>query len=700
MKSILFFITLCILTTYCNIIRNKTLKVCETDACYAARDRILTFMDSSIDPCDDFYKYSCGNYIKTKRIPDFLPIIFPFKELQMKVDEQIVKILEEPIIGNEIKLFKDVKKFYQSCTNTETIKNLGISPLMNKIEELDGWPVLGDGKWNEANWSWQKVSKKLFQNGFSSNFIFSLFVDTDYKNTSMRNAKIAAADLALNREYFMRKDERYYAYKEFQIDLVLMLSSNLSRTEIESKMSKVLEFEEFLASISKNRFSNLVTIRKLQQNFPFNNWLIFLNSLMPNETQFTLDDVIDDCQYNFLNRLGVKLRKTSKEVLANYMMWRVAFNSASFLNQSIKNRFSKFISTFTGQKNQRSRETFCAVITSEFFPHAISALYVRRYFKESVKEKIQEMVNYMKIVFKENLKTINWMNEVTKKQVIVKLNTLYALIGPAQELYNDTELENFYKNFNVEIDSENFFETMLNVKTATNNFGLNKLRQKVKKNDWIENKASFIANAFIHHGKNRFEILAAILNDPIYNENLPEYMNFGAIGSVIGHELTHAFDNAGSLFDENGNFREWWSLESRRNFMNLNECFIAQYNNFTEPVTGLNLNGKRTQSENIADTNGIKFAYKSYKKWVEEHGDEELLLDIELNQKQLFWISAAQSRCSVARKEFLEDSILVKKHVPHQFRIIGSFGNQEDFSRDFNCLSESYMNFKNKCSVW
>ena len=193
---------------------------------------------------------------------------------------------------------------------------------------------------------------------------------------------------------------------------------------------------------------------------------------------------------------------------------------------------------------------------------------------------------------------------------------------------------------------------------------------------------------------------AGILQGQFFSANRPLFMNYGAIGSIIGHEITHGFDDTGNQFDENGNLVDWWEPKTAEAFKEKAKCIIDQYGNYSEQTTGLNLNGINTQGENIADNGGFKIAYRAYQKQTKVTGVEKKLPGLNYSANQLFWISAAQTWCEVNRPEEMKNEILTDVHSPKSFRILGSFANLKDFSADFKCRKSSKMNPEKKCEVW
>jgi neprilysin len=193
---------------------------------------------------------------------------------------------------------------------------------------------------------------------------------------------------------------------------------------------------------------------------------------------------------------------------------------------------------------------------------------------------------------------------------------------------------------------------------------------------------------------------AGILQGQFFSANRPLFMNYGAIGSIIGHEITHGFDDQGKQFDENGNLVDWWDSKTTEAYLEKARCIIEQYGNFTEPTTELNLNGINTQGENIADNGGIKEAYLAYQKVVKVRGAEKMLPGLDYSVNQLFWISSAQTWCALFRPEAMKKRILTGVHSPNSFRVLGTFSNMKEFADDFKCPMNSKMNPEKKCEVW
>ena len=275
-----------------------------------------------------------------------------------------------------------------------------------------------------------------------------------------------------------------------------------------------------------------------------------------------------------------------------------------------------------------------------------------------------EMVTNIRKEFNEILNTASWMDATTRKAALAKLSAMDTHIGYPDELMDDKKLIDYYQGLT--IDDNNHLENILNIKKFQHDKDFGKLRDPVNRTVWFNHAESAVSNAYYSPIENSIQFPAAILQGKYFSADRPKYMNYGAIGFVFGHEITHGFDgnlinwfnndhilikylnlilDQGRQFDLNGNLVDWWQEETKTAFLAKAKCIIEQYGNYTEPNVHLKLNGIKTQGENIADNGGIKKAYLAYKKLVEAQGDEPKLPGLDYSSKQLFWISAAQIWC-------------------------------------------------------
>merc|ERR1719378_1863055 len=271
-------------------------------------------------------------------------------------------------------------------------------------------------------------------------------------------------------------------------------------------------------------------------------------------------------------------------------------------------------------------------------------------------------------------------------------------IGYPEEILQEHLLEELYED--LEVGAGDHFNNGIRMSKWGTNYAWKKLREKVDKTDWKRHSRPAVVNAFYSSIENSIQFPAGILQGNFFGSDRPAYMNYGGIGWVIGHEITHGFDDQGRQYDNKGNLRNWWEDATKNRFLDKANCIIWQYGNYTATAVNKTLNGVNTQGENIADNGGIKEAYLAYQSWVDRHGEEAKLPGLQgYTSNQMFWISAANVWCSKYRDKALEKRIKTGAHSPGLFRVLGPLRNSPEFARDFNCPLGSGMNPVKKCEV-
>merc|ERR1719471_2062118 len=319
----------------------------------------------------------------------------------------------------------------------------------------------------------------------------------------------------------------------------------------------------------------------------------------------------------------------------------------------------------------------CVGAASGSLANAVGSLYVTKYFNEDSKAEALMMVSEIRRQFERLLDEVDWMDEDTKRQARVKAQGMVEHIGYPSELLDQSKLEDLYAG--LELDSEHYLGNALNMTVFGTNYAFSKLRERVNKTDWVRHGRPAVVNAFYSPLENSIQFPAGILQGVFFNSERPKYMNYGAIGWVIGHEISHGFDDQGRQFDKEGNLADWWEEETKERYLAKTQCIVSQYGNYS--LGGIAVNGISTQGENIADNGGLKEAYRAYKSWQSRNGVEPLLPGLPFSQSQAFWVSAANVWCA-------------------KYRVQGPFSNMEEFSRDFQCPVGSKMNPHSKCQIW
>ncbi|XP_027847675.2 neprilysin-2-like isoform X2 [Aphis gossypii] len=673
---------------------------CFTPGCVKAAASVINNMDLSVDPCDDFYQFACGNFIKYTVIDDDKPSQTTFSIASDTLLNKLRIIVTEPIQPDEQRPIKMAKLLFKSCMDKEKIEKDGLKPIKKMLKNLGGWPVLEAEKWNDEEFTWKDSVYKIKEVGYSVDYFIRFSISTDVKNSMLRAIELDQASLGL-----MSTDEKVViGYFRYMVDIAVILGADRRRAMKELKES--LNFEIKLAKIllsaeerrDATKLYNPMKITDLQEKFPSIPWKEYLNKLL-NPLTIRYDDIIIVNSPKYLSDLEVLLCNTPKRVQANYVIWRFTSDSINFLTEELRKRQLEFFTELTGRTEREPRWKECVSISSEKFSLVVGSLYVKRFFDENAKKNAIEMVNGIKEEMYKILSSNDWMDDETRRNAIDKANSMTSHIAYPDELLDDCKLNSFYEN--LEINEKDYYTSVLNLSKFFTDYSYSKLRQPVNKSDWISHSKTAIINAFYSYDENSIQLPAGILQGAFFSSDRPRYMNYGAIGFVIGHEITHGFDDQGRKYDKHGNLLDWWAEETKKHFLEKVMCIIKQYGNYTSQEVGLKVNGINTQGENIADNGGLKQAYNAYKVWSERHGVEPRLPGLQdYTPEQMFWVSAANVWCSKHRPEALKADIITNSHSPDRFRVIGPFSNLKDFSKDFRCPLGSNMNPVNKCQVW
>jgi len=433
----------------------------------------------------------------------------------------------------------------------------------------------------------------------------------------------------------------------------------------------------------------------------------YLNSLFRagGITHFKIEDdeklIIRNPDY--LRNVSDVLVGTDKRVIADYLGWRVFKSVVGNLNKAARQLRQDYNAKLNGVASAQPDWKRC-VKSVGFNTYSSGALglagsmYVRGYFKPEEKKEMVQMIKYIRGGFKTMLDEVQWMDDGTKTKAQKKLKLMKEYIAFPDEMFEKETIDEYYADFKAAPDT--YLENALNLNKFDTVRVLKQLREKVDPEHWTEHYSVALVNAFYNGDINSMEFPAGILQGVFFNAKAPKYMNYGAIGAVIGHEITHGFDDRGRTQDFEGKLVDWWANETATEYKRRAQCVIEQYGNFTADQIKIKLNGINTQGENIADNGGIKEAYLGYQNYVSDHGDESQLPGHDYSARQMFWISFGQVWCSKYKDGTLKSRILTGVHSPGAFRIKGPLSNNPDFARDFKCKVGSKMNPAKKCTVW
>ncbi|XP_035221859.1 neprilysin-2-like [Stegodyphus dumicola] len=704
-------LVICLLQTVAlpldNDIGNSALdesSVCMKPTCVKAAADILANLDQTKDPCDDFYQFACGGWIGSHTIPEDKPFVSIIMDVYDGLNNKLRILLEKELTGTEPEFIRLPKDMYASCMNVERINNASSKPLKNALRDLGGWPVLEGENWNSASFDWLDTLINLRRKGFSHKTLMSLDVAEDMRNNTVHIIGLDQPSLGMpDRKNFLAglNDSLTAAYFQLMVKAAKQLGADESTSE--NELREVLNFETMLANFSlpleeRRNFTSLYnkyTVKELNEKFPQINWLKYFNGLL--KDQIFENETLVVAVPNFIRKFADLITQTDKRVVANYMLWRVVKESLPNLAEDSRALMHDYESVMSGQSKQKPRWEQCLWSVSGSLGVALSSYYVREHFKEESKQAAVNMVQYIQDEILDILKNIDWMDSETKKHAKEKAEAIVPHIGYPTELLNDSYVADLYKD--LRLTNESYFENARKLRIWSTDEMFSRLREPFIKGLWKNYAEVAVVNAYYAPTENTINFPAGILQHPLFNSDQPQYLNFAAIGLVIGHEITHGFDDQGRQFDKDGNNVNWWDDETDRRFKEKAQCIIEQYGNYTV-ADGIPVNGINTQGENIADLGGIKAAYLAYQTWTKDNGIEPALPGLNYTQNQLFFISAANVWCGKYRPEDLKTSVMYGYHSPDMLRVIGPMSNLQAFSDAFQCPEDSKMVRQNRCQVW
>ncbi|XP_071840428.1 endothelin-converting enzyme homolog isoform X2 [Apostichopus japonicus] len=683
--------------------------VCLTPTCVQAAADMLSRMDRSVDPCEDFYQYACGGWIKNNIIPEDQTSHGIFHELMESISVQCKALLEEERQPEEPAAITKTKQFYQSCMNEEVIDDRGTEPLGDILRQLGGWPVVNDQVFDEETWNLEEVEAKIkrLTNG---NSLFSQNIYPDPKDSHNYIITINQPGLGLgsgSKEMYLQNTthKNVEAYLELMIDIATDLREDGDREAVRAEMQEVVDFEtkiaEIVLTLEERRADiaiyNKMTIDELTEITPSFNWLHYFQEMFgPNITIDGNEQLVCHAR-PFMEGLHRLIQTTPKRILANYVLWPIVSYTIPMLGKKQRDYLLKLNIVKYGYIQEEARWRRCYTTTnSNLFP-SMGHMFIKGHFDETSKDTAEEMIDDLKASAEKVISRTEWMDNTTKASAIDKVRAISEQIGYDALTKNITAINHRYRN--IQIEADKYFENSLAIWTLYYQDMVDNFRQPVVNTNWESSAVQ--VNAFYHFTRNHIRFPAGILQPPFFVSKGPKAMNYGGIGVIIGHELSHAFDDKGSLFDANGDLHYWWTPDSKANFDKKAQCLVNQYNNFHVAQVDMNVNGALTLGENIADNGGLNSAYEAYQSWTHRQSKpEKLLPGLGLSNEKIFFVNFGQFWCSLSKDDQLRMSLKGELHPPGSIRVLGTLSNSEYFSDVFNCSVGSTYNPEEKCKVW
>ncbi|XP_061935542.1 endothelin-converting enzyme 1-like isoform X2 [Apis cerana] len=631
--------------------KEKYNEMCQTEECVRTAARIIDAMNRSVDPCQDFYKFACSGWVSKNPIPQSQTSWDQLSFLRERLLENLRILLEESDDENNLRPVKLARALYKTCMNTTSVEAMGLKPIYETLDRL-GLPR-----------------------------------DPLFKNET----------LPLDISYIVGRAHRVLGLNLF---IKLYISEDI-RDTTKNKIMIMATPEE---RRSVNHLIYDFSIDELQQWTDLHvqqwNWTKYLEAVFDN-TNVTIDTKMDRVivmDLKYLQELPKLLTVTPFATIVRFIWWITYAGISPLTLQRFRDLGFQFSQKVFGLKEETSRWKACTLSANANFGMALSYIYAQKYFDDRSRQKALEMLLDIKAAFDEMVTELDWMDADTKIQAHRKLHAIRPFVGIPDWITNSKKLNKFYEEMNV--IPGRLFDTFLILTDVAIKKSLNNLRKKPNKNRWISTGTT--VNAFYSTILNSVTFPAGILHPPFYGNGL-ESINYGAMGAIMGHELTHGFDDQGRRYDENGNIKQWWSNQTLRHYHEKVQCIIKQYSNYHLPELGHNftVNGINTQGENIADNGGIREAYRAYQRFQKRNTDQLILPGLaNYNQEQLFFIGFAQVWCGNYTNGALKSKLIQGVHAPNHFRVIGTLSNNAEFAKAWNCPNGSPMNPSRKCILW
>ncbi|XP_049514803.1 neprilysin-1-like [Dermacentor silvarum] len=695
--------------------QKETYQVCETPACVQRARLINESLNKSVDPCTDFYSYACGGWMSKHEIPKSKPMTGNLILLNDELKETLRDLLGNvTLVGEKQNVTDKAALVYNACVAVPDLKDRRdvVLAIMN-ASGLAEWPRTRQDKCKRSKAL--NSTDVLIQTRIST--VLSPSVSRDFQNLSAYTIQLDQLQFPMvGRNQLINQTTNYSkpiiaAYKNVIQVAMKFMKPDLGDSELNELSDRLLAFERKLANMTAPpeerrdtmKIYHRTTIDELERKFSY----VPIRALLQNEfcrVNITLahNETVELFALEYYKKLNEFLRCADTDTLYNYAGLRRILKWAATGSQAFRNASLELRKAKAGVRVEKPRWQLCVDSVNAAMAESVGYIYVQRKFSHEAKEEAEDLARRIMATFNESLQTLKWMDNKTRAAAEKKLSKMGTKIGYPDWLFNTTYIEERYKFVpNLPLKAP-YGEMMHSI--AKNNWKreMLKLRRPYDKDaEWLVGAA--VVNAFYNPNSNEMVFPSGILQGVFYEHGLPRSINFGAIGMVVGHEMTHGFDDQGSQFNAEGALKQWWTNETRTEFTKRTKCFVDEYGNITDKKANMTLNGKNTVGENIADNGGLRMAFEAYNQLLKKeykNVDTRLKGLENVSGKQLFFISNGMVWCSLTRPEYLKQQIQYDPHSPGPYRINVPMSNMKAFSETFNCPANSTMNRTNRCSLW
>jgi putative endopeptidase len=649
----------------------------------------LTSIDKTADPCTDFYQYACGSWMKNNPIPSTEVRWGSFNTLADENNYLLWKDLKAAADAPKTPLQKKYGDFYAACMDTSLADKEGAKPIQPELETIAGF---GDKK---------KLASLdvALDRKFGGGTLIGVGVGQDQKDSSKQILETFQGGLSLpDRDYYLLDDERMVKIREEYVAHVTRMFVLLGDTQDEAakEAADVLRIETALAKGSMPRqdmrdpanIYHIMTISEAQQLTPDFDWKVYLDGLGVGQAP-----TLNVASPGYLKAVNAAVEAEPLSALKSYMRWHALHGAAPYLSKAyVDENFDFFNKTLSGQKEIQPRWKRCTRLTDRALGEAVGQDWVQQNFPPSSKENMEKLVAALRVALQQDIQQLPWMSDETKKQAELKLAAFRQKIGYPSHWRDYSKLEVSRTNFVLDLENSSKFEQDRDLK---------KLGKPVDETEWGMTPPT--VNAYYNPPMNDINFPAGILQPPFYDPTKDAAINFGAIGVVIGHEMTHGFDDEGSKFGPTGNVAPWFTPEDEKKFNERTQCVSDEYGSF-EAAPGQKQNGKLTLGENTADNGGIRIAFQALEATLAKQGVNDLdgkqdVVD-GYTPAQRFFIAFGQVWCENRTEEYSRIAAKTDPHSAGRFRTDGTVQNFDEFGKAFGCKVGQPMMPEKSCRVW
>lgn len=641
-------------------------------------------LDKAADPCVDFYQYACGGWMKNNPIPPDQAAWGRFNELAERNRAMLRDILEDAAKASKRDANEQkIGDYYSSCMDEAAINKKGIAVVKPEFDRID---AVRDKSELPA------LLAHLHRQGI--NVLFGFGSGPDFKNAKEVIAQADQGGLSLpDRDYYLKTDpkseELRKQYVEHVTNMFKLLGDSPEKAAAEA--TAVMNIETALAKGSMDRTErrdpekvyHKISEQDWQALTPSLSWSRYITDLGAPSFS-SLNVAVPD----FFKALDAELKSVSLDDLKTYMRWQLIHSQAQYLPSAFdKESFNFFGKTLTGAKEQRPRWKRCTAAVDGDLGEALGKVFVEKHFPPQAKARTLAMVKQVEDALRKDILGLDWMTEATKKQAMVKLEAIQNKIGYPNKWRDYTALR---------IVPGDALGNSLRANEFEVNRELQKIGKPLDKQEWQMTPPT--VNAYYDPSENDINFPAGILQPPFYDFKADDAVNFGGIGAVIGHELTHGFDDQGRLFDAEGNLHDWWTAEDAKAFEQRAQCIVDEYNNFVA-VDDVRLNGKLTLGENTADNGGLRVALMALLAGMSQDAHVPAKLDGYTPEQRVF-LGWGQVWCQNQTPQIARLLAQTNEHSPGKYRVNGVVSNMPEFQKAWGCKAGQPMVRQNACRVW